>query len=118
MPELFPLDKVDELVLTGGPSDREVGVPPTYKPGDRVRARNINPRTHTRLPRYVRGKVGEVVENRGGYVFPDTSALQKGDNAQHLYCVKFLSQELWGPEADPTASNYIELWEDYIEPAQ
>ena len=29
-----------------------------FKPGDRVRAKNIHPVTHTRLPRYVRGHVG------------------------------------------------------------
>jgi nitrile hydratase subunit beta len=28
-----------------------------FKPGDRVRTRNIHPQTHTRLPRYARGKL-------------------------------------------------------------
>ena len=27
-----------------------------FKPGDRVRTRNINPPSHTRLPRYARGQ--------------------------------------------------------------
>lgn len=118
MLEMFPVSEVDALVRTGGSCAREVNFPPTYKPGDRVRARNINPRTHTRLPRYVRGKVGEVVEQRGAFVFPDTNALQQGEKPQHVYCVRFTSQELWGPDADPTCANYIECWEDYIEPAK
>ena len=31
-----------------------------FAAGDRVRAKNINPLTHTRLPRYVRGHVGVI----------------------------------------------------------
>ena len=32
--------------------------PQKFKPGDRVRTKNIHPATHTRLPRYARDKVG------------------------------------------------------------
>lgn len=118
MPEMFPASGLEELVRTGGPCDREVTVPPTYKVGDKVRAKNINPRTHTRLPRYVRGHVGEIVEACGGYVFPDSSALQQGENPQHLYSVRFSSRELWGPEGDENTYLFISLWEDYLEPAE
>lgn len=118
MPELFPASGVEELVRTGGPCRRDVEVPAGFRPGDKIRAKNINPPTHTRLPRYVRGKVGEVVEDRGVFVFPDTSALQQGEKPQHVYCIRFAARELWGPEANDGAVNYIELWEDYIEPAR
>jgi len=33
-----------------------------FAAGDRVRARSADPDGHTRLPRYVRGHVGEVLE--------------------------------------------------------
>ena len=39
-----------------------------------MRARNINPIGHTRLPRYARGKVGAIVRDHGVFVFPDTNA--------------------------------------------
>ena len=39
---------------------RDVPIAPTFKVGQRVRARNINPPGHTRLPRYARGKSGTV----------------------------------------------------------
>src|ERR1700738_1794506 len=42
--------------------------------GQQVRARNMNPVGHTRLPRYARGKKGTVVRHHGIFVFPDTSA--------------------------------------------
>ena len=35
---------------------REARAPARFAVGDRVRARNLNPPTHTRLPRYVRGQ--------------------------------------------------------------
>lgn len=117
MLSMFPASGVDELVATGGPADREVDVPPRFKPGDMIRARNIHSPTHTRLPRYVRGRVGEVIEACGGYVYPDTNALQQGENPQHMYNVRFTAKELWGPDADPGIVIIISLWEDYIEPA-
>ena len=58
--------------------------------------------THTRLPRYVRGHVGVVERVHGCHVFPDTVALDQGENPQWLYTVVFDSRELWGDDADPT----------------
>lgn len=118
MPEMFPVSGLDELVATGGPADRPVDAAPRFKVGDKIRAKNINPVTHTRLPRYVRGKVGEIIEAYGGYVYPDSNALQQGENPQHMYNVRFTSSELWGPKADPTVVLIISLWEGYIEPAE
>lgn len=86
-----------------------------YAKGDRVRARNINPTGHTRLPRYVRGKSGTIARDWGVFVFPDSNAHHAGDKLQHCYSVTFDARELW----DKSASRerlYIDLWEDYLEP--
>ena len=85
-----------------------------FKVGERVRARNINPAGHTRLPRYVRGKSGVVRRDHGIYVFPDTNAHHAGENVQHVYSVEFDSRELWGRPARERL--FIDLWEDYLEP--
>ena len=50
------------------PTDHEA----RFKPGDRVRTKNINPATHTRLPRYARGHEGVIEAMRGCHVFPDS----------------------------------------------
>jgi glutamate synthase (NADPH) large chain len=42
-----------------------------FAPGDLVRARAADPDGHTRLPRYVRGHVGEVLEIRATWAKPD-----------------------------------------------
>ena len=81
--------------------DRPAPGPARFKAGDPVRTKNINPATHTRLPRYARGKLGTVEAVRGCHVFPDTAAVGAGESPQWLYAVVFTGRELWGEEADP-----------------
>ena len=102
---------------TQGIFTREVATPPQFAIGQRVRARNINPTGHTRLPRYVRGKVGVVQIHHGGHVFPDTNAHQQGEAPQHLYTVVFSARELWGPDASARDEICADLWESYLDPA-
>jgi nitrile hydratase subunit beta len=103
--------------MTRGSFLRQAQAPARFKPGDRVRARNIHPRTHTRLPRYARGRVGVVELLHGCQAFPDAVAIDKGDSPQWLYTVVFEGRELWGPDADPTIKVSIDAFEPYLEPA-
>ena len=89
--------------------------PAKFKPGDRVRAKNIHPATHTRLPRYARGHVGVVERDLGCHVFPDSAATESGENPQWLYTVVFDGAELWGADADPTVKISIDAFEPYLE---
>jgi nitrile hydratase beta subunit len=82
-----------------------------------VRARKINPLGHTRLPRYARGKTGVIARHYGIFVFPDTNAHFEGEHPQHLYSVRFAARELWGEEASPRDSVYLDLWDSYLEHA-
>jgi nitrile hydratase subunit beta len=108
---------VPSALARGGPSERTVEARPRFAVGDRVRTRNINPPTHTRLPRYARGKVGMIQIQHGAHVFPDSNALFAGEAPQHLYSVRFEGDELWGPDAEPGACAYIDLWESYLDDA-
>ena len=81
-------------------------VAPTFRVGQRVRARNINPAGHTRLPRYARGKAGTVERDHGVFVFPDTNAHFLGEKPQHVYSVRFAARELWGEQAAPHDTVY------------
>ena len=103
--------------LTRGSFYRQAQAPARFKPGDRVRAKNIHPPTHTRLPRYARGRVGVVELVHGCHAFPDTVAIDKGDNPQWLYTVVFEGTELWGPDADPSVKISIDAFEPYLDPA-
>ena len=105
-----------DRVLTRGSFGRRASAPARFAPGARVRAKNINPLTHTRLPRYVRGHIGVVERVHGCHVFPDTVAVGKGEQPQWLYTVCFDARELWGDDADPTVRVSIEAFEPYLEP--
>ena len=95
----------------------KTAVTPRYAIGQRVRARNINPTGHTRLPRYARGRTGVVELDRGVQALPDTNVYGRGENPQHVYSIRFAARELWGDQASARDSVYIDLWEDYLEPA-
>ena len=97
------------------PSAKDPSVAPLFQTGQRVRARNIQPVGHTRLPRYARGKTGQIIRDHGVYSFPDTSAQGMGDKRQHLYSVRFTALELWGEAASPRDFIHLDLWDDYLE---
>ena len=82
---------------------------------DRVVARNINYRGHTRLPRYVRGKRGVIDRDWGVYAFPDSSEHDGGERMQHVYSVAFEARELWGGIVPRRDTLRIDLWEDYLD---
>jgi nitrile hydratase len=115
-PPLTPSD-VHHAIFGRGPYTRDVQVAARFKPGDRIRARNLNPAGHTRLPRYARSHAGVVRQDHGAHVFPDTNAHFQGEHPQHLYSVRFEARELWGEDASPKDAVYLDLWESYLDPA-
>jgi nitrile hydratase subunit beta len=108
-------EAVPGFIARGSAASRELSRPPRYRPGQRVRARNLNPVGHTRLPRYVRGKSGVIDRVHGVFVLPDTNAHFLGESAQHVYSVRFEAQELWGEPAARQDCVNVDLWEDYLD---
>ncbi|BBY17158.1 nitrile hydratase subunit beta [Mycolicibacterium litorale] len=97
-------------------SRREVQSAPAFAVGQRVRAKNLSPAGHTRLPRYVRGHTGVVTLVEPAFVFPDTNAHFRGEDPQYVYTVAFDSRELWGEDTEPFTLT-IEMFESYLEEA-
>ena len=119
-PKLTPpllADRVPAVLAKGGPTERETARAPRFEVDDLVRARNINPTGHTRLPRYARGHAGVISRRHGAHVFPDANAHGQGEQPQPLYQVRFEAHELWGDDAKGRGAVYLDLWEDYLEPA-
>jgi nitrile hydratase beta subunit len=117
--KVTPLMRADEVTarfMRRGSFARE-GAPALFAQGDAVRARNLNPHGHTRLPRYTRGRQGVIVALHGSHVLPDSHAHGKGEDPRPLYTVRFTAQELWGPEANRRDSVCVDLWEPYLERA-
>ena len=114
---LLTIELAHRLITEGRTAKREIAVPAKFKQGDAVLARNIHPKGHTRIPRYVRGKRGIVERDHGVFVFPDTNAELAGEKPQHVYSVRFAGRDLWGPAAPTGDAIYIDLWDDYLDPA-
>ncbi len=115
----FTAEKVAPALRRGGSARRD-GEPAEarFATGDTVRARNIHPSSHTRLPRYVRGRKGVIDRIHGVFVFPDTNASLAGEDPQVIYSVRFTAAELWGEDApNPTDKILVDLWDSYLEPA-
>ena len=106
---------VPALVTKRNSARRDAAVSPRFKVGQRVRARNINPTGHTRLPRYARGKVGVVDRDHGVFLFPDTNAEFLGEKPQHVYSVRFAARELWGELASARDAVHVDMWDDYLD---
>jgi nitrile hydratase len=123
-------DRVSAPSLTGSPIQRrdvvkmvasfakdysrKIDTPPHFAKGERVRARLMGAVGHTRLPAYVRGRIGIVHEHHGAHILPDASARGE-ERAEHLYSVVFKADMLW-PEASSRHDKvFLDLWESYLE---
>jgi nitrile hydratase beta subunit len=97
------------------PADPTAPPSPRFAVGDRVVTRNVHPAGHTRLPRYARGKHGQIDRLHGIHTFPDANAHGRGPQPQPLYSVRFDAEELWGPSADGRGAVYLDLWQSYLD---
>ncbi len=106
-----------ELLFRTPKTEQDIELTPRFHVGDRVRGRNIHPTTHTRMPRYTRDKAGVVERDRGVFNLPDSEEVSGEPKPHHIYLIHFTTHELWGEEASSHDSLYIDMWEDYLEPA-
>jgi nitrile hydratase beta subunit len=106
-----------ELLFRTPRTEQDIELTPRFHIGDRVRGRNIHPTTHTRMPRYTRGKTGVVERDRGVFNLPDSEGVSGEPKPQHVYLIRFTARELWGEDAPAYDALYIDMWEGYLEPA-
>ncbi|PCI05630.1 MAG: nitrile hydratase subunit beta [Hyphomicrobiales bacterium] len=110
-------EEVLSKLKLGGSCLRETSGVPEFSVGDKITAKNISPKTHTRLPAYTRGKTGIVSAVNGCFVFPDSNAQFYGEDPKYCYSVRFEGNELWGPDAEPNSCVYLDMWEPYLDRA-
>ncbi len=97
-----------KILATGGPSLMDSDQPPAYKPGDQVKVKMNLGFGHTRAPSYAQGVIGTVVSHLGCHIFPDQSA-QGARTGEHLYSVRFSSQQIWGSKQE-NFDVLVDLW--------
>ncbi len=115
--DVLKAERVATGLARGAPTKRARAEPALFGVGNVVRTRVVNPATHTRLPRYCRGKRGTIIKLHGAHVFPDANACGRGEAPQWLYTVRFDATELWGPDTT-AAAVCVDCWEPYLEAAQ
>ncbi|MBO68096.1 MAG: nitrile hydratase subunit beta [Acidiferrobacteraceae bacterium] len=107
---------VPTILMQGGSVEMETDKPAGFAPGDRVRVRKEVSSGHTRVPSYLRGRVGEIKRHHGTHVFADRNALGCRE-AEHLYSIQFSSREIWGDgvESGGAFAVRVDLWEPHLE---
>ncbi len=109
----------EESKIRWGAWRHEEKISPRFAVGDIVRIKNWQPPGHTRLPAYLRSKVGTIeIVNNQAWIFPDTRAHEKGENLQAVYNVSFEAGEVWGEFAEPNSTINVDLSEFYLEKAE
>ena len=109
------VEKALKAMYKPQPADPAQPDPPKFKVGDVVRAKNMHPVGHTRLPRYCRGKQGVVDHYYDYWLVDDTPPAGEEQAIEPLYRIKFEARELWGAEAEENQFLYIDMFESYLE---
>lgn len=89
-----------------------------FRVGDRVRVLHLGKTGHVRIPFYVRGKLGEVVQYCGRYLNPEDLAVGRTDRPTiDLYRVKFAQRDLWPADSMPAQDSLvIEIYGHWLAP--
>jgi len=114
IPRRLDAGDVASALARGASTRRTLPGAPQFAPGDSVRTQNVNPPTHTRLPRYCRGKPGTIVAMHGAHVYPDVNSQGRDEAPQWLYTVRFAARDLWGPHTSADAV-HVDCFEPYLE---
>ncbi len=111
-------DRVIEYFYTGANPYRDVAVNPTFRAGDTVRVKDVPPAVHTRLPGYLRNKIGVVdTVYKGAYLYADNVPTDGVGTAQPVYLVKFKTRDIWSDIPDKGDIIYNDCFEVYLEAA-
>lgn len=111
-------ERVIEYFYTGANPYRDVAVDPLFKVGDKVRVKDMPPAVHTRLPGYLRNKVGVIdTVYKGAYLYADNVPTDGISTTQPVYLVRFKTRDLWSDIPDKGDVLYNDCFEVYLEAA-
>ncbi len=110
-------DQVAAMLARGAPTTRLTSAAATFRCGDNVRTRTDQVPHHTRLPGYLRGKIGTIERVHGAHVFADAHSQGIGENPEWLYTVVFGAASVWGAQAKAHDRISFDAWQPYLEGA-
>ena len=110
-------DQVCAVLAQGAPTIRVPSAAAKFRRGDKVRTRLDQVPHHTRLPGYLRGKVGTIERVHGAHVYADARSQGIGENPEWLFTVLFDAATVWGGAARAGDSVSFDAWQPYLESA-
>ncbi len=96
-----------------GPYDGE----PKFSCGDTVIISLNAPLGHTRLPQYVRGREGRVVDYCGAHSVPENN-VRNTKTFEPLYTIAFALGDLFEEHQGSADEVNVEIWERYLAPSK
>lgn len=97
----------------------DVGAPPKFKVGDRVKVKDLPDIFYTRCQVYTRGAIGTIAVVTYESPAPEDEAWGHVDKSEWFYIVRFRQVDLW-PDYPPQYANdslQTEFGERWLEPA-
>lgn len=87
-----------------------------FEIGENVCVLTMNKSGHVRIPSYVRGKLGTILQYCGRYLNPEDLAVGKTSGpAIDLYRVEFLQSTLWDqPDNQPHDKLVLEIYDHWL----
>jgi nitrile hydratase subunit beta len=108
-------DRISQYLVEGDDSKRPAAAPPAFKEGDVVMVKDVPCIEHTRLPGYLRNKVGTIDKvYDGAYVYLCSTGPDGIGDAMPIYGVKFEPEKIWPGNTEPNSSIYADLFEAYL----
>ncbi len=89
---------------------------PGFASGDSVTVSLDAPSGHTRLPQYVRGRVGQVLAYRGSHGVPEDN-VKNVKTFEPLYSVTFGLGDLFEEHQGSADQINVEIWERFLAPS-
>ncbi|NRG16236.1 nitrile hydratase subunit beta [Rhizobiales bacterium] len=111
-------DKVVDYLWTGDDPYRDVVINPIFREGQRVQVKDMPSAVHTRLPGYLRNKIGVVDEvYPKAILYSDSVPTDSVSTPQPIYRVKFMTRDIWADIPDTDDIIYNDCFETYLEAA-
>jgi nitrile hydratase subunit beta len=108
-------ERIYQYLVEGDDAKRELGAPPAFKVGDIVMVKDVPSVEHTRLPGYLRNKIGTIDEvYDGAYAYLCSTGPDGIGDPMPIYGVKFEPQEIWPGNTEANSSIYADLFEAYL----
>jgi len=108
--------RVVTYLIEGDSPKRESATRPRFAVGDKVFVKNVPSIEHTRLPGYLRDRIGTVdTVYPATYTYLTSTGPDGVGDAMPVYCVRFDPEEIWKGNADKNVAIYADLFEAYLD---